>query len=438
LISNEIERKIADFRAFGIPLLVDRDCVVHVVDQMVSTIIGCRRSGKSFRALQVANDLINNKFIQSIGQICYLDFDNPIFSSLKKDELQHIQTTFFKVTSEIDIHSQLVFIFDEIHKINGWEEFVIDLSRNPKWKVIVTGSSSKLLKQDIATELRGKAISSEIYPLSFKEFLRFKQISIIENTTKTLAEIRRLFEIYLRWGAYPAITKMEEQTAEHLLREYFDTMILKDVIQRYSVSKPLQCTQLYHYLLSLISKPVTLKSAYAFLRQSGFSTSKESIRDYIQWAQDSWLFFMVPTFSDSITEQERNYKKLYAIDWALAQKNSLSWDGSYSRAFENIIFITLKRKWHRTFYYQTHKKKQEVDFLVVDSHGKPAQAIQACMDITDSKTFKREIYPLLSTAQYFGFKDAFIITMDQREETIKESNCVIHIIPIWKWLLEQD
>ena len=436
MIEHEIERKIGDFRDLGFPDYIPRYGRIHFVDNMVSSVIGARRAGKSFRLLQEASEWVKRKKITSINRVCWLDFDNPILSGIKANELSLIQDTFLKLNPDIDLKTPLLFLLDEIHKVKGWEEYVIDLSRNPNWKVVVSGSSSKMLKHDIATELRGKAISTTLYPLSFAEFLKFKKFNHQPGSTKGQAEIRRFFDEYLKWGAYPAVANMDEYLREPVLREYFDTMILKDIIQRYNVSRPRQCIQLYRYLLSNISKGHTLQSAYRYLKQSGFNTSKDAIRNYIEWAKDSWLLFSVPIFSDSRKDQERNYKKIYAIDWALANKNSQVWDGGQSRALENMVFLHLYRNQHRVHYYLTRKKRQEVDFVVVDSNGNPALAVQVCLDITQEETLQRELEGLSTTANYFKTKDNLIITYNQ-ERNFSINGVHIKAVPAWKWMLEQ-
>ncbi len=434
MIEQEIERKIGDFRDIGLPDYFPRNGRIHWVDHMVSTIIGARRAGKSFRMMQAASEWIEQKKIQSIHHICWLDFDNPILSGIKASELPLIQSTFFKLTPDISLKTPLLFLLDEIHKVKGWEEYIIDLTRNPNWKVVVSGSSSKMLSHDIATELRGKAISTELFPLSFAEFLTFKKVKH-NLSTRGQAETRRLFDEYLIWGAYPAIANLDEYLREPVLREYFDTMILKDIIQRYNVSKPRQCIQLCRYLLSNISKPYTLQSAYRYLKQAGYATSKDAIRNYIEWTKDSWLLFSIPIFSDSLKEQERNYKKIYAIDWALANKNSQIWDGGQSRALENMIFLHLRRNWHRVHYYLTGKKRQEVDFVVVDNSGKPTMAVQVCLDISEKETIQRELESLAATANYFETKINLIITYNQ-EKAFSIDGVNIKAVPAWKWLLE--
>jgi hypothetical protein len=402
---------------------------------MVSTVIGARRSGKSFRVLQAADEMIRQGTIGSLDQICPVDFDNPILSGMTARDLSLIQHTFLKVNPAFGLTTPLVFILDEIHRIEGWEEYVIDLSRSQNWKVLVTGSSSKLLKEDISTALRGKAISSTVYPLSFAEFLRFKEFKGKPASTKGKAEILSLFDEYLKWGGYPALPRTPEHSREVLLREYFDTMLLKDIIQRRNVSKPQPCIQLYRYLLSNIGRPHTLRSAYEFLRRNAPSTSRDAVRDYTGWAEDAWLLFTVPIHSDSQKHLERNYRKVYCIDWALAIRNSMVWDGSYARALENMVFLHLLRNYPRVRYYLTRGKRQEVDFVASDEHGKPALAVQVCTDIGLPDTLRRELDPLISTARYFGTRENLIITLGQERE-FESEGIAVRALPAWQWLLQ--
>ncbi len=434
MIEQELQRKFFDFREIGAPACIPRESVLHLVDRMVSTVIGARRSGKSFRVLQAAQELIEQGFIKAWKQVCVVDFDNPILANMNAGELIQIQKTFLKINPDFGLKTALVFIFDEIHRIPGWEEYVIDLSRNPHWKVIVTGSSSKMLKDDIATSLRGKAVSSSVYPLSFPEYLRFNDFHETPDSTKGQAAVRALFDAYLKWGGYPALPGAPEYSRETLLREYFDTMILKDIVQRFNVSKPQQCTQLFNYLLSMIGRPYTLKSAYEFLKQSGYATSRDAVRQYVAWAEDAWLLFTVPIHSHSQKELERNYRKIYCIDWALAIRNSLVWDGSYSRALENMVYLHLRRNHARVRYYLTRSKRQEVDFLVSDEHGKPIMAIQVSMDISLPDTLRRELEPLIATARYFGTKHNLIVTLNQ-EQRMEKDGITVQAMPAWKWLL---
>lgn len=219
-----------------------------------------------------------------------------------------------------------------------------------------------------------------------------------------------------------------------ILREYFDTMILKDIIQRYSISKPRQCTLLYNYLLSCMGKPITTVSSHHFLKSIGENIGRETVSDWIKMGQESYLFYPVTIFSDSLKAIERNYKKIYVTDWALAHFNSRSWDGGILRTLENIVYIHLLRKSLNVNYYLTHSDKKEVDFIISEKNNSPFMLIQVCMNINDIDTYKREIYPLIKTAKHFNIKENLIITMDQ-EKDIMENGVSIKVVPIWKWLL---
>ena len=433
MIKEEIIKKIEDFRELGIDHYFRRESEINIIEKSVSTIIGSRRSGKSYRMYQIIDDLISESFINSIEQVCILDFDNPIFANMKSSELLKIEETFLYLNPEYTLKTPLLFIFDEIHKIKGWEDYVINLSRNGNWKVFITGSSSKLLKNDIATELRGKSITSEVYPLSFKEFLLFNNIEKITFSTRGKAQIQNLFEEYLKWGSFPIIPKTAIRYRSSVLREYFDTMILNDILQRYNVSNPKQCIKLYNYLLSNIAKPYTVKSAYKFIKSQNMSISVDAINKYIDYAQDAFLIFSVPIFTDSLKLESRNYKKLYCIDWGIANHNSLNWDGYYSRAFENMIYIHLKRKYKDVRYYLTQKARREVDFIISDDYAKPIMAIQASMSIDSKETLKREVTALIKTATYFNIKENFIIT-NNNEQIIKENGITINVMPAYKFL----
>jgi len=140
--------------------------------------------------------------------------------------------------------------------------------------------------------------------------------------------------------------------------------------------------------------------------------------------------------SQSHKEQERNYRKVYSIDWALALHNSTVWDGSFSRALENMVYLHLRRTYARVHHYLTRAKRQEVDFVAVDRHSNPALAVQVCTDLSDPATYAREITPLAATANYFGVKEAVIVTLAE-ERMLEVDGCNIRTVPAWKWLLEQ-
>ena len=232
------------------------------------------------------------------------------------------------------------------------------------------------------------------------------------------------------------MSQLDEKLRDTILNEYFDTMLLKDIIERYNVSKPQQCVYLLRFLLSNISKPFTQSSAYEALKSTGMPTSKDSVADYIDWARDSFLCYTIPLLSGSIKEQTRNYQKLYAIDWALSSANNWVWDGRHSRSLENMVFLQLLRSGKKINYYLTREKRQEIDFVVSNNNGKVEYLIQACWSLSDKTVVKRETEPLSIAMEYFGLSEATIVTSNESDE-IKLGPGTIKAVPAWKWLLEK-
>jgi uncharacterized protein len=436
MLDRHIQGKIEDFRQLGIPFFYPRECPVHQMSGMVSTIIGARRAGKSYRTYQVAAELVKSGLVPSMRHVCPVDFDDPHMMDLSASELSVIQRTFLKMNPGFDLGTPLLFIFDEIHKIAGWEQYAVDLARNRHWRVLVTGSSSRMLRDRVASELRGKSISSIVYPLSFREFLLFKHFKKTVESTTGQAEVARFFDEYLQWGAYPAVCISDERVKEPLLREYYDVMILRDLIQRYEVSQPRACSAVVNHLLAHIAKPFTVTSCLEYVKNAGFHVARDTIDTWIAGAEDSWLLFGVSLFSMSAKEQQRNYRKAYCIDWALANCNSPVWDGGESRALENMVFLHLKRRYARVHYYLTKSKRQEIDFVGVDNRGNIARLVQVCLDPSDPSTLRREIEPLEAAGRFFGCKEGVVVTRSD-EKLIKGNGFLIHCIPAWRWMMEE-
>jgi predicted AAA+ superfamily ATPase len=128
---------------------------------------------------------------------------------------------------------------------------------------------------------------------------------------------------------------------------------------------------------------------------------------------------------------------VYGIDWALAIRNSMVWDGSYARAVENMVYLQLRRNYPRVRYYLTRNKRQELDFLVSNDCGKPIMAVQISLDISLPDTLRRELDPLISTARYFGTKQNIVVTLSQ-EQRFERDGIVVHALPAWRWLLQDS
>ena len=215
----------------------------------VISIIGSRRVGKTFYFYQLINNLIDNEI--NPEQILYLNFEDDRVLPISTDELNGIIEAYYELYPE-QIKNMLYFFFDEIQNIDGWELFIRRIHDRKNIKIFVTGSSSKLLSREIATSLRGRTLSYYLYPLSFEEFLKFKQISLVEDFeyTSMRFKIKQLFNEYLHIGGFPEIALESEELRQPILQNYFDMLIYRDLVERFSIRNITLLKNLVKFLIT--------------------------------------------------------------------------------------------------------------------------------------------------------------------------------------------
>jgi hypothetical protein len=174
MLDEIIKERILDFHEEGIPEYVPRDMdLVHFKD-MATTIVGGRKTGKTYLTYQFIDRMIQEGTIESVRDVCYLHFDDESLMALKTSDLSKIDRIFLSLGPlKKPAGRNILFVFDEIHKIEGWQEFVLRLRKKRNQFVIVTGSSADIEEDKVAKQLRGKTFTYRLYPLSFREFTRF-------------------------------------------------------------------------------------------------------------------------------------------------------------------------------------------------------------------------------------------------------------------------
>ena len=177
-----------------------------------------------------------NQLSQTISRtkILFVNFEDERLE-LSQDDLDLILQAFAELYPDQKL-SECYFFFDEIQNISGWEKFVRRIYDSISKNIYITGSNSKLLSSEIATSLRGRTISFEIYPLSFNEYLRFLNIEVDYYSSKSLAYIKNSMEKYLKNGGFPEIVFLEPLYANKTLQEYFNVLLYKDLAERYSIT----------------------------------------------------------------------------------------------------------------------------------------------------------------------------------------------------------
>jgi len=281
-------------------------------------------------------------------------------------EILSLSTIFFNAYMEEirPLRKPIVFL-DEVTKIPRWEKWVRTMHELNKAKILISGSTSQLTKGELATLLTGRHIDIIVFPLSFNEFLQFKNIQI-KNKLEALAkesEIKALLREYIRFGGFPEVVlTKDEEVKRTILLTYFDDIIEKDVVERYKIRKTEKLKMLAKFYLSNISSPTTFSSLEQFLNMNSVTIEKFS---YL--LEEAFLIFFAKIFHPSVKKQEKVARKVYCIDVGLSNAIGFN-EESIGKLMENVVAIEMKRRIPllEIYYWKEYGKAEgkEVDFVV--------------------------------------------------------------------------
>jgi len=378
-------------------------------------ILGARRTGKSTILLQIIDFLkINPK------RILLINLDEPIFQS-KSDDPTFLSDLIENYIVENEIKDKFYVFIDEIQNYDYWIQTIkTQYDINKKIKFILTGSTAVLLKNVISTRLSGRYFSITISPLSFSEFLKFKN-----KTNLTIIEKKKLIEKYLQYGSFPRVVLEKEESLKHdLLKNYFQTIYLKDIIYTHKLRNNKDIFDLLYFILSNVGR---LFSYTNIAKTLGIAT--DTVKEYIDYAESSYLINTVNKYDPSVKIQIANLKKIYCIDTGLVNSISFKFSENKGMMIENLVFNNLFSKQKEIFYY---KGNNECDFLVKENR-KIISAVQVTTSLKDEKVKKREIAGLLEAMDKYNLQEGLIITEDEKE-IISFNSKKIKVIPLYEWL----
>jgi predicted AAA+ superfamily ATPase len=310
-------------------------------------------------------------------------------------------------------NSTQIYFFDEIQNVEGWEQFVRTL-HDKKTKTIITGSNASLLSLELGSSLTGRQITYELFPFSYDEFLSFINVKLGIDS----------FTDYLTLGGFPEYLSSQKPD---ILTQLFNDLIYRDIVVRHSIRNAKAIMDLGIYLASNIGKEFSYNKLTNIFELGSVNT----VRSYISYFQDAYLFFTVPRFSYSLKQQSKNQKKIYGIDTGLMSNLSLSFSADKGRMLENIVFIELKRREKDIFYF---RNKKECDF-VVSKNKRIESIIQVCYQLNQDN-LQRELAGLKEAMNELNMSHGLILTMNQHD-LITENNKTIIVKPVWEWISDK-
>ena len=389
---------------------------------IINTVIGPRRAGKTYLFYIIMKEI-------GLDKCLYMNFEDiELEGATKEDILAYIQ-----LFEELMGFKPNSVFFDEIQCINGWEKAVNEIFERKEMNIFVTGSSSKLLAKEIATQLRGRGIKYTLLPLSFKEYLEFQNWNFKKMySTSQENQIKGMLRRYLEYGGFPDIV-LDPDTGAKFFEEYIDLVIYRDLVERFGITNLHLLKTLIRSVLVSYSKKVSIHRIFKIVKSQGIAVSKKTLYNYFEYLQDAMFCFVLQKFSYSLRTSQLSIPKVYLCDPGLASRSG---GFEVGRSMENATFLELLRRVDnepslRIYYWSEYN--YEVDFAIKDRNTIKT-LIQVTYELTPDN-YKREVESLLKASESLGCSDLRIITWSENRE-LKIDGKKIRIIPFWRWLLE--
>ncbi len=393
----------------------------------VIVIKGVRRSGKSSLLINEIKRLLKNGV--DVKNILFVNFEDQRFRLFKEETLlEEIKSVYLEY---VQPQGDVIIMLDEVQNIKNWEQWVLkeyELSSNALY---VTGSNSHLLGVEFGSALGGRYLDIEVFPLSFKEYLAFNNIVIQSKAEQIhhLLTLKQHFNDYILHGGFPKTVLLEDaELKKETLKSYYDSILLKDIVARYQLKNYQLLNELALFLLS------NNATTHAYNRlKNNFSTSFDTIRDYIEYLLNSYMLLAIYKFDYSYKKQLANPKKFYAIDTGFANAVSFNVSKKLGANLENIVLLELRRRYKEIFYYKT-QNGLEVDFLLREEEK--MRLIQVSVTLENEATYKRELRVFAQAKKELKEElVAQVITFD-KTQTLLYEGVEIEVINVFDFLLE--
>lgn len=405
----------------------ERKCYIERIIKLLSSvkviaISGVRRAGKSFIARQVLNKLIENGV--NVEDTLIIRLDDERLINLNYELLLKMYDLYLTYVKK-DKSKSTYAVLDEAQEVEGWERFVRGLEERCEAKMIVTGSSAKLLSSEFTSLLSGRHVEVRVTPLSFREVLEFKGMKIkdVLEFAENLDRIKRELIEMINYGGFPDVALNPEVRAE-LIHSYFDTIIVKDVVNRYKLRREEKIRSLAKFYISSSASKITYNSVSKFLK-----IPVKTVERYSEYLEKSFLVFFLKNYSISPKAIENSPRKVYVIDNGFLKYFSTA---SLGRAFETLVVQHLYRYALKRFYelYYWSSENSEIDVII--KSGKKILPIQITYELNNENE-ERELKSLKKFKKYASYDSSLVITFEQEREIEG-----IKVLPAYKFLLSLD
>ncbi len=397
-----------------------------------TVVVGMRRAGKTWFLHQLRRERLEAGWPRE--RLPYLNLEDERLAGIPAEALGFLVEEYYRRYPRYRRREEVMWCFDEIQGVAGWERFVRRLLDTEKVNVVLTGSSAALLSREIATSMRGRAWEVTIFPFSFEEFLRHRSVEAPREGPVGAAQRSRLeheFRNYLRVGGFPEAQALGVEDRRRLLTQYVDVAVLRDVIERHQVRNTTALRWMVRHLLSNPAGRFSVEKFHRDLKSQGLEVGRDTLHDMLAWLEDCFLVRI--SWLDTVSERRRmvHARKVYPVDPGLIEV--FSWRGGHAlgHALESAVRVELERRGARVGYGLT-EEGYEIDLVARWPDGR-IELIQTCAEVWDPATWEREIRALTAAAESYPAARRRLITLEaDLWHDVPEG---IEVVRAWEWFL---
>lgn len=415
----------------------------------VSIITGIRRCGKTFYAFQLIQRLIAQGV--DSDRIFYFDFSDDRLMPIPDTLLDDVINEYWRQVPEARAEGCYLFL-DEIQDAPNWQGFCRRIAEHERVTLVITGSSSKLSSDEIATNFRGRSLEYPMMPLSFREYCTFHSLEVpssgelarIGSVSPALqTQLEAAYSDYLITGGFPGVQHATEPERIRTLQTYARDIVARDVAERAGRTDIALANQISLFGLRNTGCDLSVNGLAESLRTAGFKTTWNSVNQLVRLFEQAHLLEFLPEYATALSPGTTTMQKVYAEDPGLAYAVSRANQQDIGKRFETAIYLELRRRLFGsrietlTSYTAPTAKHEKVDFLIGDALSpEPYALIQVTVSMEREKTRQRETSSLEKAMELTGIREGTIVSL-REQETIEADAGTIHVVPAWLWSLAE-
>lgn len=373
---------------------------------MVKIIVGVRRSGKSYILDMIADELVKNGVDNN--HVIY-----RLFTSVEVDDGYSKKDMFNELKNLINDNERYYFLLDEVQEIDGWEQAINSLFEMSNVDIYVTGSNSKLTSEKISSYLSGRYVLIPVYTLSFKEYIKFRNIH-----NQNLDDV---YKEYVRLGGFPilATSQLTSQKAYQIVDGIYHSIISKDIMSNHPIKEIEKFNRVVKYIMDNMGKTFSANSIASYLKGQHREISVESVYNYITWLKEAFIIYECNRYDLQGKSILKTQEKFYLSDIALRFANFGYNSKMNASILENIIYLELKRRGYDVYVGKNGDK--EIDFIA----KRRDEEIQVQATIRIPENSDREIANL---SEIKDFNHKYVVTTDRNDVQNINGIQVIHVV----------